>query len=502
MSRVYLNPLLLVADKKVHISEDLESESLNATYLDIVSGKHFDPATVTLDNFRTQDISFELSLNIKIILEYYNTSGAKGKMSFEEFKFAFLTRELSLIRYGAIEYMNLIPLGQPYAGNLVWDHLFHLLELRRCRYRLSFDMPSFSRYLGIYSACVRKGIAIDASDRDLERFRHLLPRYEGIRTMLEKVYDLVTFNRAPPDSELAEYALPLLLSAERNDVANCAQAAKAIYDYLILPGDLHKALSFRFFDMMLDMDDSVEALPEERPVIQRDEAEGFYRDVLIRRIEEIVKIRNVFKRIFTMTEQVEVFDGDVDLRKQQRLYLDSLTGEEGQTFVQRRFKNTTMDVVILRDISFSTDLCKVEYGEAMIVILAALEGLPAVRTAQIDFSEQARVNKTFEQSVNQSAFVPDAFGGTRMADALELVDALSFKASKRLVFIASDGEIEDMDLCTPVMQRMTSDKHVRFLMLHLSPEIYGDKLEFGEHSVHCSFNRMDKAIFTLLLKVL
>jgi len=137
-------------------------------------------------------------------------------------------------------------------------------------------------------------------------------------------------------------------------------------------------------------------------------------------MDEIVNIRNVFKRIFSMTEQVEVYDGDVDLRKQQQLYLDSITGEEGRTYLQRQFKNTTMDVVILRDISFSTDLIRVEYAEAIVTLMAALEGIAAVRTAQIEFSDMEKLNKSFEQPISQSRIAPDAFGATIMAGALDM----------------------------------------------------------------------------------
>lgn len=495
-----LSPLLLVPDKKVHIHEDLESDSEKATYLDIVTGKGFDPAEVTDQNFRQQDISFELYLNIKRVTAFFRQMG-NGGLSFEEFKFAFLTKELSLIRYGATEYLHLIPVGMPYAGNQVWGYIFDLMELRRCRYRLSCDLPAFSRYIVIYSACVRKNISMEMVRQDMERFQHVLPEFKRISAMLEELYNLVIFHRTPDDSPLVEYALPHVLMAERGDVHTSARAAKAVYNYILLPNELHKLFRFRFTDIPMEMEEAFEELPqEERPQIREDEATGFYRDVLMRRMDEITRIRNVFRRVFTLTRQVEVFEGDIDLRKQQQLYIDSITGEEGRTYLQRRFRNTTMDVVVLRDISFSTDLFRVEYAEAVITLMAALEGIAAVQTAQIDFSDVPKLNKSFEQPITQSSIAPYAFGATRLGEALDMMEGFNFRASKRLAVVITDGEIEDQEQCRATMERLSREKGIFFFMIHIVPEECDGIAETGEEEAVCCMAKLDKVLFEVLMR--
>ena len=224
--------------------------------------------------------------------------------------------------------------------------------------------------------------------------------------------------------------------------------------------------------------------------------------MLIKRMDEIVNIRNVFKRIFSMTEQVEVYDGDVDLRKQQQLYLDSITGEEGRTYLQRQFKNTTMDVVILRDISFSTDLIRVEYAAAIVTLMAALEGIAAVRTAQINFSDMEKLNKSFEQPISQSRIAPDAFGATIMAGALDMIDSFTFRASKRLIFIITDDQIEDFEQCQVMMEQLSLSKGLHFFMIGITPEAYGDVAEINDPNALCSVSMLAKILYQLLLKEL
>jgi hypothetical protein len=498
---IYLNPLLLVPDKRVQIFEDPASESENATYLDIITDKYFDPSLVTAENFRAQNVSFELWLNMKRVRGFYAQSGLKGNISLEEFKFAFLVKELSLIRYGAVEYVNLAPVGMPYEKNQVWEYIFNLLELRRCRYRLACDLPAFSKYLGVYAASVRKNITMEMISLDMNRFQHVLREFERVRAMLEDLYGLVVFNRAVYDSGVVEYSLPFVMAAERGDILVSADASKTVYNYVLMPNELHKAFRFRFLDAVADSDE-VFTEDEERPAIREDEAVGFYRDVLLRRIDEIARIRNVFKRIFTMTVRAEVFEGDADLRKQQQIYVDSLTGDEGRTFLQRRFRATTMDVVILRDVSFSTDLYKEEYAEAIVAILASLEGIAAVRTAQIDFSDIPRQNKTFAQKLSASSIAPYAFGGTLMAPALEMVREFVFKASKRFAFIVTDGEIEDPEACGEVMEALSKTERLSFFKIHITPEIYGEFLKTDGEDASCSLGMLDKALYGILLREL
>jgi len=491
-----------VPEKKVHIEDDYISDSKDSTYLDIVHEKGFNADKVDKDNFLHQEVSFELYLNIKRISSFYHQLGAVN-FSFDEFKFAFLTKELSLIRYGTVEYMSLVHIGMPYEKNPVWEYIFMLLEIRRCNYLLSCDFPSFSHYIDIYNKCIRQTISVEMIREDMGQFQHVQGEFEQIRTMLEHLYALVVHHQADEHSPVCEYALPFVLAAARGTIHTSADAAKAIYNYILLPNKLHKIFRFRFSETVMEIEDVIEDhLKEERPIIQADEAIGFYRDVLIKRMNEIVNIRNVFKRIFSMTEQVEVYDGDIDLRKQQQLYLDSITGDEGRTYLQRRFKNTTLDVVLLRDISFSTDLIRVEYAQAIIILMAALEGIAAVRTAQIDFSDMPKLNKTFDQPISQSGVAPDAFGATIMAGAMDMLEHLDFRASRRLVFIITDGQIEDFEHCQDMMEQFALSKSMQFFMINITSEVYGEVAEINVPNASCSVSMLAKVLYQILLKEL
>jgi hypothetical protein len=497
---ILLRPLILAGDKKVRVIEDYDADSDSPTYLELVPGKGFDSGAVTLENYRTQNVRFDLYLNIKRIAAFHARPNSRSAISFEELKNAFLVKELSLIRYGAAEYLRLVPRETPYTRNQVWEYLFLILELRRCRYRLSFELPAFSYYIGVYHRYVRTGIGMEMVREDMSRFQHILREFEKIRGMLETVYRLAIL-KENPDSDIASYALPWILAAERQDALVSAQCSRMLYNFILQPNELNRAFRFRFFEISPEPDEELEDAPDEpRPSVLEDEAEDFYREVLGEHREEIVRVRNVFKRFFTATHHVETFDGDVNLRRQQQLYLDSITGDPGRNFLQRRFRNTTMDVVILRDTSFSTDLYKIEYAASIITILAALEGIPSVRTAQIDFSDYPRLNKVFKQPLSRASIAPEAFGATRLAEALDIVESFNFRADKRLVFLVSDGEIEEPERCAEKTAALEKKQGLLFLYVKLTLPVYGSALQTRGRNAVCSFDMLSRALFELLRK--
>lgn len=492
--------MILVADKKVRIIEDYDADSDSPTYLELVPGKGFDNDAVNLENYRAQNVRFDLYLNIKRIRAFHAQLNLRSSLSFKDLKNAFLVKELSLIRYGAVEYLNLVPREMPYTRNQIWEYLFLILELRRCRYRLSFEMPAFSYYIDVYHRYVRTGIGMEMIKQDMSHFQHILREFEKIRGMLETVYRLAVL-KEDMNSDTASYALPWILAAERQDSLVSAQCARMIYNFIIQPNELNKAFRFRFFEINPEPDEELEEAPDEpRPPVAENDAEDFYREVLREHREEIVRVRNVFKRFFTATHQVETFDGDVNLRRQQQLYLDSITGDPGRNFLQRRFRNTTMDVVILRDTSFSTDAHKTEYAASIVTILAALEGISSVHTAQIDFSDYPRLNKTFKQPLSRASIAPEAFGATRLAEALDIVESFSFRADKRLAFLVSDGEIEDPERCAGKTAELEKKQGVFFFTVKLTLPVYGSTLQTCNRNAVCSFDMLSRALFELLRK--
>jgi hypothetical protein len=151
----------------------------------------------------------------------------------------------------------------------------------------------------------------------------------------------------------------------------------------------------------------------------------------------------MFKRAFTSMKIVDSFDGDVNLHEQQAAYLASITMEDARVYQYYLKRKVSVDIMILRDISGSTFLFEKEYAEGIIEILAAVNNFKGIRTLEIDFAGEARINKDFSQSIEMASLAPVSGGGTNLLPAVRLLKDQSFKGRRRLLFVLSDGEIND-----------------------------------------------------------
>ena len=142
---------------------------------------------------------------------------------------------------------------------------------------------------------------------------------------------------------------------------------------------------------------------------------------------------------------IGAYDGDVNLKTQQEAYLASKTAEESRVYQYYLRRKVSVDIMIIRDVSGSTYRFEREYAEALIEILAAVNNFDGIRTLVIDFEGGAKVRKSFIDKAEQTSIVPLSGGGTNLLPAVRLLQEQVLKGKRRLLFLLSDGEINDRE---------------------------------------------------------
>lgn len=158
---------------------------------------------------------------------------------------------------------------------------------------------------------------------------------------------------------------------------------------------------------------------------------------------QISEMEKMFKKVFTKVVPVNTFDGDINFKKQQLAYLSSKTNEDAKVYNYQKKELVDVDIIILRDISGSTEDVEVPYAESVIMFLSAVNRIPGIRTMQIDYNESAKINKQFHESVDISCIYPVSIGGTDVASAYRVVLQQKLKGKLKLLFVISDGETFD-----------------------------------------------------------
>nr|DAS58326.1 MAG TPA: Midasin biogenesis, AAA protein, Mechanochemical.7A [Caudoviricetes sp.] len=158
---------------------------------------------------------------------------------------------------------------------------------------------------------------------------------------------------------------------------------------------------------------------------------------------QISEMEKMFKKVFTKVVPVNAFDGDINFKKQQLAYLSSKTNEDAKVYNYQKKELVDVDIIILRDISGSTEDVEVPYAESVIMFLSAVNRIPGIRTMQIDYNKSAKINKQFHESVDISCIYPVSNGGTDVESAYRVVLQQKLKGKLKLLFVISDGETFD-----------------------------------------------------------
>lgn len=166
----------------------------------------------------------------------------------------------------------------------------------------------------------------------------------------------------------------------------------------------------------------------------------FFKDVIRENKAEINALRNMFLKLFTKYSDKYAKDGELNLQRQQSAYINSITREEGYDYLYKVMNHVDSDVVLLRDVSSSVGNDSLSFAKQCIIFLSALENIPGIRTAQIDFSSIAKVNKIFNDTMDMSYIVPAANGGTSIEPAYSELLKMDIKGKNNILIIITDGE--------------------------------------------------------------
>ena len=177
--------------------------------------------------------------------------------------------------------------------------------------------------------------------------------------------------------------------------------------------------------------------------IEKKNGSTFFLQTIEKYKKQIVDMEKMFKKVFTKIIPVNAFDGDVNFKMQQLAYLSSKTNESAKVYNYQKKELVDVDIIILRDISGSTDNVATEYAESVIMFLSAVNRIPGIRTMQIDYNDNAIVNKNFADSVDISCIYPAAVGGTDVTSAYKIVMKQRMKGKLKLMFVISDGDTFD-----------------------------------------------------------
>lgn len=489
MSGAVIRPVLLVPDKNV-VVEYKETQKPNSM------------GVVCLQNN-----VFHIVIERAYCMKNYALSWLMDKITFDEFLCGILLHEVAHIKYNSFD--------QRLSGNKkhdsrgsVWSYIDNVMEDARIEYRLSFEHPVYAQYLRWVLSALR--VELNSSEAQME------PNVAGdvrkLQKYLQELFAMARFGLIEEDYDkaFARLAIPLIYSAMRGDRTNAVHAVDVIYDYLSTKIDMTTVerqmqivtvvMTREAIDELLKWHSAsgdeesagntilrilVEGASKEREnatdnnngygrlagsceneLILEDKDNAFYRSTVENYGSVIGRLRRMFKRLFESIKFDRDYDGEIDMRYQQNIYINSFIAD-CPTKDYRRISRVQheLDVVVIRDVSGSTSAVKDAYAAAVICLLASIDNLSNVRSAAIDFSGRHRVTKWFDSKLCESAIYPVCAGDTVIGSALNEIERWTWKAKNKLVFIITDGAISDGDHCAEQMKRMRKLHNINFQMI-------------------------------------
>lgn len=507
-----IRPVLLVADKNVTVKySDAKSDYMGVCQTD--GGK----------------FSFDIIIFQETTRRCYEKSWLHKRISLDELLCGVLLHEVSHVKYDSFKRPDMANVHQG-----VWAYIDNVLEDSRIEYRLTYDHPSYARYLRWLLVALRTELMAEQKDQQKNAELKKLTEYLRQLFMVTR-FGIIEDNY---DEKFISFALPLVVSSMRGDRDNVIQAINAIYDYLSGEVDMNKIPQTKIVycvvsaeelkDILEKLGDKVvssgisivieeqktggqqagnQNLPAygklagsgEHELVLEDKDNGFYRSVIENYGDVIEGLRSVFKRVFESVRFVKDYDGEINVKRQQSAYLNSLTNDTALDYIRMERKDNSLDVVLIRDVSGSTSGVMEEYASSLVCFLAALEGLHNVKTGAVDFSEKHHVAKTFKEEGRQSRIYPTCNGGTSLSSSIDEIAKWDWRASKRLAFVITDGEIFDYNLAKQKMDVLQSSKNIHFFMLDVAGgDIDGEIDETA--LIHCGIRQLPDVLARLVLR--
>ncbi|MDR1617029.1 MAG: VWA domain-containing protein [Syntrophomonadaceae bacterium] len=421
----------------------------------------------------------DICFNIEKVKQLHAESWLKNRVDYEVLIDGFIIKQIARLRYTVKRdtfderfQTHIIKIKESPLYYIIYENLFSAMN----EYNLCFDFPELARILELLNSAV-----MFSGTSRLKAFGPGFELFIPYMTALEK---LIRYNYVSGEVDISfiNFCLPLCLSAKRTNYVNVISASNLIEEWLFEAKSMIvrraekaanagtqkinppyskdiKSVTDRELDEIdrnaqgLSVRSKLEDVAKEvglqagtgRVKHKTNDTSLFFLDTVRKYHKEISELEYVFKRAFTSMKIVDSFDGDINMNKQQAAYLASITREETKVFQYYRKKKVSVDIVILRDVSGSTHKFEKEYAEGLIEILAAVNSFKGIRTMEIDFGGEVRMNKDFDQTVEMASIFPVSGGGTSLLPAVRFLFRQTFKGKRRLLFILSDGEINDRE---------------------------------------------------------
>lgn len=481
-----IRPLYLVAGKHVSIVKPITEEIQYQAY-------------VTQD-----DDTYEIVVNDKEIERMWRGSFLYKYITLEEYKAAVILHEVAHIRYESWKV-------KPSFMNELMKYISNVLIDNQIEYSISREFPTYGKYFRWLHAALRK----DAISKDLnskEQGRMVL-------CMLRAFFDMTRFGIVPPIPEefhkqtedFLSFCLPIILSSTRNEIGNVITGAHAVYMYLfnfVTDDEVREAMTnIQIVNYLMSEKDAAgtlaqdalfdtgarEALEDLKQAktkgrlpgsgvdeidVMEDES-GFFRSTVEKSSAIIRGIREAFTKRLLEYDTMYMYDGDLNLQRQQEAYISSFTHEPSEDYTVLQQVDPSMDVCIIRDISGSTSSMSVPYAEATVQIIAAIHGLRGIRVSEIDFSDGAILNLNFDKMLRTTRLMPRVENSTMLSEALKLAVDLRWGSRKKVCIIITDGGYGDThELQNPY--GVLLKKGVRFKQFDVSGSRYASQTALGE----------------------
>lgn len=405
---------------------------------------------------------YEIKMNLDNAFRMYRRSWAYGMAEFDSFVIGLKLHEICHIIYEAFKAQDVVKNG-------VYHFIQNVLLDSQGEYSFTRDAPGVTKYIRLILTVLRRDADLKPDSDDEES----VEMADQIQSYLDTLFYLVRFGtvKQGADEKFVNFVFPYILASTRKTVDEVNQVTKIIYQYLLLIFDDPKAREIIEQSTGGDRGMTVEELNEAmngekigsndtatvmvdvknglfggkttQDVQVKEEGNEFYRETVRKHADVINAIRRAFKLRLEKLALVPAYEGDLNLKRQQQAYLNSFTQESALDYHIMKRVEQWLDVVIIRDISASTSGICDEYCRLTIAIIAALNGLPGIRIAEIDFSDDAILNLNFGEPVRQGRIFPRYESGTQLLPAYELVEKLQFTARKRIGIIITDGWIAD-----------------------------------------------------------
>ncbi len=410
--------------------------------------------------------------------EAWLQSVLKDLLEPEAFMTAFIVSELSVLKYEQGSF-SASRAAYRHSERLQKDELYycvyHSLLRKFSEYRLARELPEFGKLLALFNM----GTQAAGWHKLVQGLRH--------RNEVRALEAFLQYGVVELDGVIAgfvDFMVPLALAAIRTEREHVIVTVQLLCDWLeglrlgVAPktdDELEEAAALEPGSMaemaavhVISNEELCEVVRKEnlralrarmenmatqvgklasvgRFVSYSSDKSQFFLDTVRKYHHEISELEYIFRQSFTAMKIISAFDGDVDLKKQQEAYLASKTAEESKVYQYYLKRKVSVDIMIIRDVSGSTYRFEREYAEAIIEILAAVNDFEGIRTLVIDFEGGAVLRKGFDVKAEQTSIVPQSGGGTNLLPAVKLLADQLLKGKRRLMFVLSDGEINDRE---------------------------------------------------------